>query len=615
MAAKMPQETLYSCEVCGLEGLADEDLRSHMLLVHLPGTTACPFCDLEDITAPEMVYHVNSAHLDYLSPQDEDLDDDLLMVTNGYGEHPETPVEARNGLDNRRVPLINIDNDDGDGYNANVSPAHGKGGNSRGSPSRAQLSLNLNQRGPQSAHPSQSPAGVTACPICGLQETSAQRLEEHVNRAHFDLTSPSFPAITPRQEVVLTCPLCMKQFESTPDLELHVNIQHKDILSPAKSEVCSPEDQVLEEEEEEEVGACPVCSRVGFTSQGDLAAHIDTHFSRTPSIVTPDEGGWERRLVTELEKQEKEVQRMREQQEFSLLRSLSNMQRAVYAGEMTVADYYERQIELKIAEKNGVDDARSCTKGLLGPVRVVSDGTNNVKATYLCTTVDHYGSTYGDRGWGCGYRNIQMLLSSLQHHTGYYARLFSGPNMMPSISQIQKLIEQAWRNGFDLQGCEQLGGKLSNTRKWIGATEVVTLLSSFRIKCQLIDCHRPTAPDGTHPELFGWCLDYFSSQAEFRPPIYLQHQGHSRTIIGVEQLGGTEGGVRLLVLDPSHSPAQVSQLLHTQTAPSAMRLLRKPLSSMRAKQYQMVVVAGLMQTEIEYKQSKVLQAAIRIPKD
>lgn len=39
-----------------------------------------------------------------------------------------------------------------------------------------------------------------------------------------------------------------------------------------------------------------------------------------PPLVTPDEGGWERRLVTELEKQEKEVQRMREQQEFSLLR-------------------------------------------------------------------------------------------------------------------------------------------------------------------------------------------------------------------------------------------------------------------------------------------------------
>lgn len=43
--------------------------------------------------------------------------------------------------------------------------------------------------------------------------------------------------------------------------------------------------------------------------------------------------------------------------------SLTNMQRAVYAGEMTVADYYERQIELKIAEKNGVDDGRACSKG------------------------------------------------------------------------------------------------------------------------------------------------------------------------------------------------------------------------------------------------------------
>lgn len=235
MAAKMPQEALYSCEVCGLEGLADEDLRSHMMLVHLPGTTACPFCDLEDITAPEMVYHVNSAHLDYLSPQDEDLDDDdLLLVTNGYGELPEGSVQDRDDLDNRRVPLITVDDDgDGDGYNANLSPSHGKGGGSRGSPSRAQLSLNLNQQRKRDAPITPSP-GVPSCPICGLQESSPRRLEEHVNRAHFDLTSPSFPAVTIRQEVVLTCPLCMKQFESTPDLELHVNIQHKDILSPAK---------------------------------------------------------------------------------------------------------------------------------------------------------------------------------------------------------------------------------------------------------------------------------------------------------------------------------------------------------------------------------------------
>ncbi|XP_071517423.1 zinc finger-containing ubiquitin peptidase 1-like isoform X3 [Panulirus ornatus] len=632
MAAKMP-EALYSCEVCGMDGLTDDDLRSHMMLAHIEGTASCPFCDLGDISPEEMVHHVNSAHLDYLSPQDESLED-TLIVTNGFGDHiiiasPFRKSRVNNKSLDNHVPVITVE--ENDNYNANLSPSHGKGGNSsnQGSPDRAQLSLNLNQwdkRNRLASPGSRSPLldnRVTTCPICGMKEPSPARLEEHVNRAHFDLTSPSFPAVTPQEEVIFTCPLCMKQFESSPDLELHVNIEHKDILSPAKSDEVTPV-----ESEENDIGVCPVCSRTGFTSHNDLATHIDTHFTRKSSIVTPDDGGWERRLVTELEKQEKEVQRMREQQEFSLLRaqygmdnegnfsqqSLSNMQRAVYAGEMTVADYYERQIELKVAEKNGVDDGRSCTKGLLGPIKAVSEGTNNVKGTYLCTTVDHYGSTYGDRGWGCGYRNIQMLLSCLQHHTGYYERLFSGPNLMPSISQIQKLIEQAWRNGFDLQGCEQLGGKLSNTRKWIGATEVVTLLSSFRIRCQLIDCHRPTGSDGTHPELFRWCLDYFSKPAEFKPPIYLQHQGHSRTIIGVEQLGGNEG-IRLLVLDPSHSPTQVAQLLHTQTAPAAMRLLRKPLSSMRAKQYQMVVVVGLIETDQEYQQSKILQASTRIPKD
>lgn len=245
MAAKIP-EALYSCEVCGLDGLTDDDLRSHMLFAHLEGTTSCPFCDLGDISSDEMIYHVNSAHLDYLSPQDESLED-ILMVTNGFGDHIILDTSFRKcnvnnkPLDNH-VPVIRVE-DSNDNYNANLSPSHGKGGGSssnQGSPSRAQLSLNLNQCDKRNRVASQgvrSPlidTKVTVCPICGMKELSPAKLEEHVNRAHFDLTSPSFPAITPQEEVTFTCPLCMKQFESSPDLELHVNIQHKDILSPAK---------------------------------------------------------------------------------------------------------------------------------------------------------------------------------------------------------------------------------------------------------------------------------------------------------------------------------------------------------------------------------------------
>lgn len=96
---------------------------------------------------------------------------------------------------------------------------------------------------------------------------------------------------------------------------------------------------------------------------------------------------------------------------------------------------------------------------------------------------------------------------------------------MPSISRLQQHVEWAWRQGFDVQGCDQLGGKLFNTRKWIGATEVVTFFSSLRIRCQLADFHRPTAPDGSHPEMFNWVLQYFQKNEEFKPPLYLQHQG------------------------------------------------------------------------------------------
>ena len=51
-----------------------------------------------------------------------------------------------------------------------------------------------------------------------------------------------------------------------------------------------------------------------------------------------------------------------------------------------------------------------------------------------------------------------------------------------SIKKLQQLIEHAWQIGFDRQGAEQLGWKLVDTKKWIGATEIVALLSSLKLK-------------------------------------------------------------------------------------------------------------------------------------
>lgn len=91
-----------------------------------------------------------------------------------------------------------------------------------------------------------------------------------------------------------------------------------------------------------------------------------------------EEGNADHLLALEMERREREEQRLREQREFRILQaqygmdnqgnfkeqSITNMQRAVYAGEMSVADYYNRQVELCIAERDGVDDGHSCTKGI-----------------------------------------------------------------------------------------------------------------------------------------------------------------------------------------------------------------------------------------------------------
>lgn len=61
-----------------------------------------------------------------------------------------------------------------------------------------------------------------------------------------------------------------------------------------------------------------------------------------------------------------------------------------------------------------------------------------------------------------------------------------------------------------------------------------------------------------------------------------------------------DGTITLLVLDPSHSPQQMGQLADTSTGLSAMRLLRKSEAAMKARQYQIVAVVGMIDSEHQY---------------
>lgn len=238
-----------------------------MLIAHIEGAVSCPFCDLSDITVDEMILHVNSAHLDYLSPNSyEDLTRDDTSGLNGSDGACGSSVDGRGNNLNRNYALLSkLD-----------------------SPQRSKLSLNLKYQSNCNGLVSENDRCdilndvVINCPICGHTETSPNRLQEHVNRQHFDLTSPSFPALSPLESLnSFNCPLCVRQFQAGSDLELHVNIEHKDILSPAKATKVALGDENSNQ-------SCPVCNLVGFANALEMASHIEDHFERKPTLASPE---------------------------------------------------------------------------------------------------------------------------------------------------------------------------------------------------------------------------------------------------------------------------------------------------------------------------------------
>lgn len=64
-------------------------------------------------------------------------------------------------------------------------------------------------------------------------------------------------------------------------------------------------------------------------------------------------------------------------------------------------------------------------------------------------------------------------------------RLPSPLNEPLAVFDFQRWIEDAWRDGFDAVGKEQLGGRLIGRSKWIGTADIWVGLSAQGIRCKL----------------------------------------------------------------------------------------------------------------------------------
>lgn len=50
-----------------------------------------------------------------------------------------------------------------------------------------------------------------------------------------------------------------------------------------------------------------------------------------------------------------------------------------------------------------------------------------------------------------------------------------------------------------------------------------------------------------------------------RPPLYLQHQGHSRTVVGVVLAKESYSSTKLIIFDPGHEKSQLWRKVRTDT--------------------------------------------------
>ncbi|XP_069028138.1 zinc finger-containing ubiquitin peptidase 1 isoform X1 [Embiotoca jacksoni] len=514
------------------------------------------------------------------------------------------------------------------------------------------------------------PERLLSCPMCDLVCSSSFILQEHVELHLQDQGSDEGnhsdtpPAMSCTEHYVpsvchtllhrqsggsnhtaqtsSTCPVREQRSVSTDHIQ-HVHgalsLFMTDVCSGSLQDTCSP--AMTSAEASCLSGArsfkCPMCSSV-CSDSSSLQEHVELHLDQGAAV--DGAGSSDLRLATQLQQEEQRRRREEAQQEREEFRKLQKqfgldgrggyrrqmertMERAVARGLLAPADFHCKRAELMESLSSGADDGGTRTQGVL---RSLSDfyqtEVRDCVHVWLSADTDHYCSSGGDKGWGCGYRNLQMMLSSLQSLDAYTPVLQE--RTVPSIPRLQSMIEEAWKEGLDPHGASHFDQRLQGTRAWIGATEIYSLLTSLRIRARIMDFHQPTGPGDTHPCLFDWVKQYFcqssrSSRLPPRliqtslPPLYLQHQGHSRSIVGLEQR--KNGSLCLLLLDPGSSSSDTGKLLSRDTISTAIRQIRKFPRSLKNKQYQVVAAEGVLsadERQISILNSRTLRAE-RIP--
>ncbi|KAG6040358.1 hypothetical protein E4U41_000777 [Claviceps citrina] len=168
--------------------------------------------------------------------------------------------------------------------------------------------------------------------------------------------------------------------------------------------------------------------------------------------------------------------------------------------------------------------------GVIPDLIWLAERSTSIRYSYFCNPCVQHVSKLRHEGGFCGYRNIQCLISFLISTRSSGCESFG--NKLPSIFQIQDLIERAWDMGFNSNGRLETGG-IRGTRKYIGTPEAQALFSSVSVPCSA-KAFCGTKNEKPYEELLKEIEAYFEKacstdeHGKIRPtdlpPVYLQHQ-------------------------------------------------------------------------------------------
>ncbi|XP_029452308.1 zinc finger-containing ubiquitin peptidase 1 [Rhinatrema bivittatum] len=599
---------MFTCDICGEVILLEADMKTHLVVAHIEQELSCPFCCLSGVSYDEMSLHIDTAHFE---ENEAKLGREMEVLSLRFRECEPTVIGKEQTAHN---PSSVIESPAVCCFTYSKPPE--------------ELDHSEQRKAIWTEHRPSSPSK----PCSGTMVESDREFQESNQSVSGSLHSPvcyQRKTINGQSEQSPPeCPFCGQIETFCEDLEIHVSTKHADLLdTPVKGK-------------SQQLYECPICALLCANCQ-ILQEHVELHLEENSFIEAANVSRCSRdveltrRLQDEEDRQRRSQEVKQEQEEFQKLQrqygmdgsggykqqSLRSMERAVATGRMEPLEYHRRKASMMESLAFGIDDGQTQTSGIIEALhRYYQSDSKDVRRVWLSSPLDHYHSSLGDKGWGCGYRNFQMLLSSLLQNATY-KDILQDYASIPCIPKIQSMIEDAWKEGFDPQGASHFNSRLQGSKAWIGACEIYSLLTCLKLKCRILDFHRATGPGGTHPRLFQWVWNYYCPGREegpkvvctLKPPIYLQHQGHSRTIVGIEERKNRS--FCLLIFDPGCPAKDMQKLLKQQIDGSDLKLLRRFIGGLKHKQYQLVTVDGVLSLEEKavHRQASRIFTAERIP--